>query len=263
MKDFYKICPKFDVIISCIGSRTGATSDAWNIEYEANKNLLEFALSRDIDQFILLSAICVQKPKLEFQYAKLAFEQTLIQSKVNYTIVRPTAFFKSLSGQVNKVKNGNKFIYFDNGKTTSCKPISEKDLAQYICNCIGDNTRLNQILPIGGPGPAITPLEMGHMLFKALDIKPKFKSVPSKIFRVADKAILPLTFFSEKARNIQQFLRIANFYATESMLLYNEKTMSYDDMLTPEYGTETLESHYRKLLRSEFVNDELGDHKLF
>lgn len=50
---------------------------------------------------MLLSAICVQKPLLEFQRAKLKFEKELVEAgDINYSIVRPTAFFKSLAGQV-------------------------------------------------------------------------------------------------------------------------------------------------------------------
>ena len=263
MKEFNKKCPEFNVIISCIGSKTGGISDSWNIEYKANYNLLKLGLKRNIDQYILLSAICVQRPKCEFQYAKLAFEKTLMESKVNHTIIRPTAFFKSLSGQVSKVKAGKNFIYFDNGSTTACKPISEADLANFICECINFSARLNKILPIGGKGPAVTPLQMGNMLFGLMNKKPKFFSIPSKLFLAGDKAISPLAYFSNKFKNTQQFLRIANYYATESMLVYNEKTNLYDEMLTPEYGKDTLETHYKKLLFSESIHDELGDHKLF
>lgn len=54
---------------------------------------------------MLLSAICVQKPLLEFQKAKLELEAELVkaaaarESPVSYSIVRPTAFFKSLAGE--------------------------------------------------------------------------------------------------------------------------------------------------------------------
>ena len=37
------------------------------------------------------------------------------QSDVSYTIVRPTAFFKSVSGQVEVVDGGGPFVYFDLG----------------------------------------------------------------------------------------------------------------------------------------------------
>ena len=85
MDELGKICPPFDIIISCIGSKTGKIKDAWRVEFEANKNLLQLGLSNSIEQFILLSAICVQRPKLEFQFAKLAFEKVLINSKINHT----------------------------------------------------------------------------------------------------------------------------------------------------------------------------------
>ena len=38
---------------------------------------------------MLLSAICVQKPRLAFQHAKLAFKKQLIQSGLTYSIARP------------------------------------------------------------------------------------------------------------------------------------------------------------------------------
>ena len=142
MKEIVNTLPKIDVIISCIGSHTGGIKDSWDVEYTANKNLLDLGLHFSIKQFILLSAICVQKPKLEFQWAKIAFEKLLINSGTAYSIVRPTAFFKSLSGQLKNVKAGKKFIYFDNGVNTSCKPISENDLAQYICECISSKDKL-------------------------------------------------------------------------------------------------------------------------
>lgn len=261
--NFIKVCPDFDVLISCIGSRSGAIDDAWNVEYRANINLLKLAVSKAIDQFILLSAICVQKPKVEFQFAKLAFEKTLVQSEINHTIIRPTAFYKSLSGQINKVKAGKKFIYFDNGKLTSCKPISEKNLAEYICECIDYKTRYNKILPIGGKGPAITPIEMGNTLFKLINVEPKFQSIPSKLFKIAEMSLSPLSIFSQHVKNTQQFLKIANYYATESMLVYNDKTKSYDQNLTPEYGDDTLEDHYKKLITADSISEELGLHKLF
>jgi divinyl chlorophyllide a 8-vinyl-reductase len=59
----------------------------------------------------LLSAICVQKPLLEFQRAKLRLEEAITsQSDVTYSIVRPTAFFKSLAGQVSIVKGATRTL---------------------------------------------------------------------------------------------------------------------------------------------------------
>jgi len=75
--------------------------DSWAIDYQATLNTLEVAQETGAKHFVLLSAICVQKPLLEFQHAKLKFEEALQSAQgITYSIVRPTAFFKSLAGQV-------------------------------------------------------------------------------------------------------------------------------------------------------------------
>ena len=153
---------RFDAVVSCMASRTGVPRDAWAIDHQAHLNVLAAAQAAGATQMVLLSAICVQKPRLAFQHAKLAFEKALIESGLTYSIVRPTAFFKSLSGQIARVQQGKPFLIFGDGKLTACKPISDQDLAAYLADCLEDGALQNKILPIGGPGPAITPLEQGE-----------------------------------------------------------------------------------------------------
>jgi len=144
---------RFDAVISCLASRTGAPKDAWAIDHRANSLALAAAIAADIPRFVLLSAICVQKPLLEFQRAKLAFEAELQAEAIKWSIVRPTAFFKSLSGQVARVQGGRPFLVFGDGRLTACKPISDADLGRYLTACLTDPALENRILPIGGPGP--------------------------------------------------------------------------------------------------------------
>jgi divinyl chlorophyllide a 8-vinyl-reductase len=77
-----------------------------------------------------------RNPDLAFQEAKLAFEAELIASGLTYSIVRPTAFFKSLSGQVARLKKGKPFLVFGDGTLTACKPISDRDLGTFIASCL-------------------------------------------------------------------------------------------------------------------------------
>jgi len=67
---------RFDSLISCLASRTGAPADAWAIDYRAHSQALLIAREAGIGHIIQLSAICVQRPLLAFQQAKLAFEPT-------------------------------------------------------------------------------------------------------------------------------------------------------------------------------------------
>jgi divinyl chlorophyllide a 8-vinyl-reductase len=66
---------RFDALVSCLASRTGAPKDAWAIDHQAHVQALDAARAAGVTQVVLLSAICVQKPLLAFQQAKLAFEQ--------------------------------------------------------------------------------------------------------------------------------------------------------------------------------------------
>jgi divinyl chlorophyllide a 8-vinyl-reductase len=236
------------VVISCIASRSGAPKDAQAVDYQANSRLLAAAQAAGVGQFILLSAICVQKPLLAFQHAKLAFEAELVASGIAYTIIRPTAFFKSLSGQVKRVKVGKPFLIFGDGNLTRCKPISDSDLARFITAAIDNPDMTGKVLPVGGPGPAISLRQQGELLFRVAGKAPKFKSVSPRIFDYAER-VLGLgaglsDWFAEKA----EYARIARYYATESMLVMDPATGAYRADLTPEFGSETLESHYRRLL---------------
>ena len=96
---------EYDVVVSCLASRTGGIKDSWDVDYQATKNVLDVARRNGAKHFVLLSAICVQKPHLTFQKAKLKFEEELQNAgDISYSIVRPTAFFKSLAGQVESVQ---------------------------------------------------------------------------------------------------------------------------------------------------------------
>jgi hypothetical protein len=66
-----------DVVVSCLASRSGVKKDAYKIDYEATLNCLTAARKAKAGQFILLSAYCVKKPLLQFQHAKLKFEDAL------------------------------------------------------------------------------------------------------------------------------------------------------------------------------------------
>lgn len=252
----------FDAVISCLASRTGTPEDAWAIDHQAQANLLDWAKTVGATRFVLLSAICVQKPKLPFQHAKLAFEAELQRSLLTHSIVRPTAYFKSLSGQVSRLRKGKPFLLFGDGALTACKPISDQDLAHYLTGCLSDTSLQNKILPIGGPGPALTPMQQGKALFAALNLPPKFKHIS---VATMDRIIWGLETAGRlwpKARDKAELARIGRYYATESMLVWDPKQSHYDAAATPEFGTDQLENFYADLAAGR-ASVDLGDHGVF
>lgn len=257
-----------DVVVSCLASRTGGVKDSWKIDYEATKNSLVAGRNRGAKHFVLLSAICVQKPLLEFQRAKLKFEAELMKeveedSGFTYSIVRPTAFFKSLGGQVELVKDGKPYVMFGDGKLCACKPISEQDLASFIADCVLSEDKINQVLPIGGPGKALTPLEQGQMLFKLLGREPKFLKVPIWIMDFAIGVLDFLVKVFPSMEDATEFGKIGRYYAAESMLVLDPETGEYSAEKTPSYGKDTLEEFFERVLREGMAGQELGEQTIF
>ncbi len=237
-----------ETVISCIASRSGSPRDAERVDFLANLSLLKAAEQGECDHFILLSAICVQRPMLAFQHAKIAFERALKASSLDHTIVRPTAFFKSLSGQVERVRKGKPFLLFDDGELTRCKPISDRDLARFIADCVVEPEKRGRVLPIGGPGPAISLREQGEMLFAAAGREPRFRSVPVGLFGAAARVLSLGAPLSGWAAEKAEYARIARYYATQSMLVLDAQTGEYSADATPEFGSDTLAEHYRALM---------------
>ena len=239
---------RFDALISCLASRTGAPREAWAIDHRAHVDALAAATQAGVTHFVLLSAICVQKPRLAFQHAKLAFEAALMRSDLRWSIVRPTAYFKSLSGQVERVRRGKPFLLFGDGALTACKPISDDDLARYLADCLDDQGRWNRILPIGGPGDAITPRQQGEQLFALLSRPPRFTHVPVRLMNGVIAVLGALGRIVPALADKAELARIGRYYATESMLVLDPATGRYSATATPSTGSETLFDHYARLV---------------
>jgi len=253
---------RFDALVSCMASRTGVPRDAWAIDHGAHATALAAARDAGVSQVVLLSAICVQKPVLAFQHAKLAFERTLMDSGLAWSIVRPTAFFKSLSGQVERVRGGKPFLVFGDGTLTACKPIGDDDLADFLAGCLDDPDRRDRVLPIGGPGEAITPLQQAERLFELLGRAPRVRHVPVGMLDLVAGALGTAGRIVPALADKAELARIGRYYATESMLVLNPLTGRYDADATPSTGTRTLFDHYADLVRGTLAH-ERGDHAVF
>ncbi|CAN6548169.1 unnamed protein product [Malus baccata var. baccata] len=226
-----------DVVVSCLASRSGGVKDSWKIDYEATKNSLVAGRKRGASHFVLLSAICVQKPLLEFQRAKLKFESELIREA------------EEDNGFIELVKDGKPYVMFGDGKLCACKPISEADLASFIADCVLSENKINQVLPIGGPGKALTPLEQGELLFRLVGREPKFLKVPIEIMDCAIGVLDFLVKIFPSMEDTAEFGKIGRYYVAESMLVLDPETGEYNAEKTLSYGKDTLEEFFETVLR--------------
>lgn len=250
--------------ICCLASRSGTPDDSWRVDYGGGMNHLkafEKSACGPSPHFVLLSAFCVGKPKLQFQYAKLKLEEEIRKAAVSHSIVRPTAYFKSVDGQLESVSKGNPVLLFGDGSCSS-NAISESDLAKYMCDCIFDRTLLmNGTRDIGGPDvPPITKKQIAGLIFDTLKVpegKRKIVYVPLAIFSVIISVFTTLEKFfalfglKEIAANFSngaEITRIVEYYATEPMVATGEGSVQ---------GKVFLKDHFNKLADRGGVLEEI------
>jgi divinyl chlorophyllide a 8-vinyl-reductase len=232
---------KIDALVSCLASRSGIKKDAYAIDYQATLNFLRAGQAVRAGHFVLLSAFCVKNPWLQFQQAKLKFEAALQeQSDMTYTIVRPTAFFKSVSGQLEVVQSGGPYVMFGDGEVTRCNPIAEAELAQYMMDSVTNPSRRNKVINLGGPDDPITMKMQSEMLFDITGKEPKYIKAPLWLFDVIIDSLQFLADLtgSEKLEDAAETGRIGKYYAVEDMLTTKPEE---------KFGKITLREHYEKI----------------
>ena len=230
-----------NVVISCMACSNGMPADFDKIDYQATLNVLEAAKANITDHFILLSAICVKVPRLPLQLAKLKMENALMISGMDYTIVRPTAYFRDMSLQFDNIRKGRSGWVLGSGEDSRYNPISKEDLAEFMINCVEDTHHRNRLYIIGGPETpenVVTNKRNIEMIFEALGKKPNIRSVPYWLLLTAIGMTKFIALFIPKVRCVAEILRIIHYYST-------------NDMRAPGYGTRTFKDHLDMLAKEE------------
>ncbi|MDP6734355.1 MAG: NAD(P)H-binding protein [Gammaproteobacteria bacterium] len=224
---------KIDVIISCLACRSGLAQDFDAIDYKATLNILNAAIANGADKFILLSAICIRKPDLPLQLAKLKMEDALMRSGIDYTIVRPTAYFWVFDTQTRMIAKGRPGYVVGSGDQASHNPIAKEDLAEFMVSSIDDSERNNRIFIIGGPEVPeniITYKESLRMVFESMGKEPRLVSIPGWVVTAVIRITGFIGLFSRKVGVFSEFLKVTYYYLE-------------NDMRAPGYGSKTIRQH--------------------
>jgi len=231
-------------VISCLSSRSGSPEEVWQIDYAGSKLALDLLneLGDAGAAYVLLSAVCVKTPVLQLHRAKLAMEQALANSGTAHAVVRPSAYFKSISKQVPNVVAGKPYVLWGDGTHTRCNAIGQRDLAALLVDCLDDAHSLNRVVEIGGPGSPVTPLEQSQLIFREAGLEPKYVRVPlgwldaiTGTLEATERAVPDSAFL----RDFAEYARISRFYATVDMIGPSD----------PQYGREQLAPFYAQEVR--------------
>ncbi len=184
-----------DTVISTVGLEFPKKNlGYWDIDYQANVNLLEEAKKAGVKKFMYVSVIHTDKeaelpPLLA---AKREVEKQIMASGLEWVIFRPTGYFKDIVNIFLKGAKKGKIRLVGTGEIKS-NPLHPLDFSEFIADNI---ETVNEIKIVGGP-EVFTYNELGRLAFEAVNKPPKFSYMTPKgfgLFMKIMKVFRPLVY---------------------------------------------------------------------
>ena len=228
------ICEGYDAVISTVGitrQKDGLTY--MDVDYQANKNLLDEAIRSGVKKFVYVSVLRGEAlTHLQICAAKERFVKELKASGLEYSIIRPSGFFSDMTEFYNMAQKGR--IYLLGNGQIKVNPIHGSDLAQVCINALFEQRKE---IEVGGP-EVLTHQAIAETAFMSLGRKIKITYIPDWVRRVL-------------LRIAALFLSKAQFGPIEFFL--NVMTL---DMAAPTYGKHTIKGFFNELRQTEGVSHE-------
>ena len=215
-----------DLVVSALGiTRQTDGVGYWDVDYQANVNLLEEALRSNVAHFafvhILHATLMEHVPMVA---AKAAFVRKLQTAALHSTIIAPTGYFSDMGEFLNVAKIGRVWLFGDGQNRIN--PIHGADLAAAIFDAVMCKTPW---LDIGGP-QTFTQDEIAHLCFAMLGKQPRISHLPDILRRWVLWVLARLA-----PRTIAG---PAQFFLTASAM----------NMTAPPQGVRKLAHHFRSLV---------------
>jgi uncharacterized protein YbjT (DUF2867 family) len=214
-----------DTVISTVGitrQKDGLTY--MDVDYQANKNLLDEARRSGVRKFIYVSSLNGERlTHLKIGEAKEKFVEELKNSGLDYCIVRPNGFFSDMTEFMKMAKKGKAVLFGDGSYRMN--PIHGADLAEVCVDAINSN---QTTIEVGGP-EIFTHIEIVELAFNTIQKPIKVSYMPEWV----RKTILwsARTFSSSRKYGPMEF-----FFTVLSM-----------DMVAPAYGSHKLGSYFEDI----------------
>lgn len=168
-----------DLVVSSLGiTRQKDGLDYWDVDYQANVNLLDAALDAEVPQFAYVHVIAAQQLlQVPMVAAKQAFVERLQSAPLTSTVIAPSGYFSDMAEFLTMAKAGRVWLFGDGSPRLN--PIHGDDLAKAIVeSCETQRPWLN----IGGPD-VFTQQALAQLAFDALNRPAKITHLPDGIRR--------------------------------------------------------------------------------
>lgn len=222
-------CEGIDTIISTVGitrQKDGLTY--MDVDYQANKNLLDEAIKSGVKKIVYISVLHGEDlAHLKICEAKERFVGELKSSGMEYCIIRPSGFFSDMTAFYEMAKNGRVYLFGDG--TVKANPIHGADLAKV---CVDAIFQYEHVIEVGGKD-ILSHQEIAEIAFKVLHNKPKITYIPDGVRRFLLR--MAALFMGEaKYGTVEFFLNVMAI-----------------DMTTNQYGSHTIKGFFTQLKTQE------------
>ena len=173
-------CDGVDAVITTVGlTKASETVTAYDIDYGANKNLLDEAVAAGVKNFAYISVLKASKGKyIPMLGAKTQMEEALKASGITWTIFRPTGYFYDTAHIFQPKVEAGKVTLLKTKTPIHCNVIDTRDFADFIVEHMADE---NKEYDVGGT-ETYTYEEIAKMFFAAAGKEPNISYTPAFMF---------------------------------------------------------------------------------
>ncbi|MFD7161418.1 SDR family oxidoreductase [Kribbella sp. NPDC059898] len=217
-------CDDTDAVISSIGlvGKAGKQT-CWDVDYRANRNLLEDAVRAGVSKFVYTSVVRAPAlEKLQLVRAKRAFEQELRESGLAHTILLPNGYFSDFDAYLDMARKGRVYLFGDGNFRIN--PIDGADVAAAAVDALDADA---SEVELGGP-EVLPHEEIAHEAFGALGTQPRITHIPTWI--IASSVALMRWLTPLRVHGVVEF----------------PLTVLTHDVLSPTTGRQRLRDHYKQ-----------------
>lgn len=215
-----------DLVVSALGiTRQTDGVGYWDVDYQANVNLLEEALRASVERFAFVHVLNADRMEhVPLVAAKAAFVRKLQTTSIQSTVIAPTGYFSDMADFLNMAKSGRVWL-FGRGQMR-INPIHGADLAAAVFEAIEKGSGWADI---GGP-ETFTQKDLATLCFEVVDRQPRITYLPDILRRLALR-FLPWIAPRRIAGPAQFFLTAGGM-----------------NMTAPPLGTHKLADHFKSLV---------------
>ena len=173
-------CDGVEAVITTVGlTKASETVTAYDIDFGANKNLLDEAVAAGVKNFAFVSVLKEEKgKKIPMLGAKAQFIEALKASGITYAIFRPTGYFYDTAHIFQPKVEAGKVTLLKTKTPVKCNVIDTRDFADFIVEHMTDE---NKEYNVGGH-EIYTYEEIAKMFFEAAGKEPVISYTPAFMF---------------------------------------------------------------------------------